>query len=117
MTISAVILEILVKYRSVQNWLTSNPTSGDLLQEAAHPIFSNTAGAAERISEDLAMAFLEDDRPKLKRMHEIGQDVTLLSVGDLDERIALLKAEIMRLEAAIDDRRRSRSIADSVFKT
>jgi uncharacterized small protein (DUF1192 family) len=63
------------------------------------------------------MAFLEDDRPKLKRMHEIGQDVTLLSVGDLDERIALLKAEIMRLEAAIDDRRRSRSIADSVFKT
>ena len=32
----------------------------------------------------------EDDRPKKKIAHEIGQDLTLLSVKELDERVALL---------------------------
>ena len=41
----------------------------------------------------------EDDRPKKKIVHEIGQDLSLLSVGELSERIALLKEEIARLEA------------------
>jgi uncharacterized small protein (DUF1192 family) len=38
------------------------------------------------------MALFDDDRPKPKRAHEIGQDLSLLSVGDLDERIGVLKA-------------------------
>ena len=33
----------------------------------------------------------DDDRPKKKITHEIGQDLTLLSVGELAERVALLK--------------------------
>ena len=41
----------------------------------------------------------DDDRPKKKITHEIGQELTLLSVGELTERIALLKEEIARLEA------------------
>ena len=41
----------------------------------------------------------DEDRPKKKLVHEIGQDLTLLSVGELNERIALLKEEIARLEA------------------
>ena len=40
----------------------------------------------------------EDDRPKKKLGHEIGQDLALLSVEELSERIALLKEEIARLE-------------------
>ena len=44
-------------------------------------------------------AFDDEDRPKKKLVHEIGQDLTLLSVGELTERIALLKEEIARLEA------------------
>ena len=32
----------------------------------------------------------EDDRPKKKISHEIGQDLSLLSVEELNERIALL---------------------------
>ena len=32
----------------------------------------------------------EDDRPKKKIVHEIGQDLTLLSVTELNERIALM---------------------------
>ena len=43
----------------------------------------------------------DDDRPKKKIVHEIGQDLTLLSVRELQERIALLKEEIGRLEADI----------------
>ncbi len=43
----------------------------------------------------------DDDRPKKKIIHEIGQDLALLSVKELQERIALLKEEIARLEASI----------------
>ena len=41
----------------------------------------------------------EDDLPKKKIIHEIGQDLALLSVGELAERIGLLEDEIARLEA------------------
>ena len=58
----------------------------------------------------------EDDRPKKKIMHEIGQDLALLSVKELQERIALLKEEIARLEANIASKQASRSVADQFFK-
>jgi uncharacterized small protein (DUF1192 family) len=58
----------------------------------------------------------EDDRPKKKLVHEIGQDLTLLSVGELNERIALLKEEIARLEADIKQKQASKSAADLFFK-
>jgi uncharacterized small protein (DUF1192 family) len=57
-----------------------------------------------------------DNLPKPKRSHEIGQDLSLLSVGELNERIALLKEEIGRLEAERDRKQASKSAADSVFK-
>jgi uncharacterized small protein (DUF1192 family) len=58
----------------------------------------------------------EDDRPKKKITHEIGQDLALLSVNELNERIALLKDEIARLEASIASKQASRSAADTFFK-
>ena len=58
----------------------------------------------------------EDDRPKKKIAHEIGQDLALLSVEELTERIQLLKDEIARLEANMASKRASRSTADSFFK-
>ena len=58
----------------------------------------------------------EDDRPKKKIVHEIGQDLALLSVKELQERIALLKEEIARLEANIATKQASRSVADQFFK-
>lgn len=58
----------------------------------------------------------EDDRPKKKVAHEIGQDLTLLSVGELGARIQLLKEEIARLEANIAMKSASRSAADQFFK-
>ena len=58
----------------------------------------------------------DDDRPKKKIVHEIGQDLALLSVNELRERIALLKNEIARLEASIASKQSSRSVADTFFK-
>jgi uncharacterized small protein (DUF1192 family) len=61
-------------------------------------------------------AFEDDDRPKKKVTHEIGQDLALLSVEELGARIALMRDEIARLEADIAKKKMSRSAADDVFK-
>jgi uncharacterized small protein (DUF1192 family) len=58
----------------------------------------------------------EDDRPKKKIVHEMGQDLALLSVKELAERIALLKEEIGRLDAEIARKQASRNVADKFFK-
>jgi uncharacterized small protein (DUF1192 family) len=58
----------------------------------------------------------DDDRPKKKISHEIGQELALLSVKELQERIALLKEEIARLEAAVARKEASRNVADTFFK-
>ncbi len=61
-------------------------------------------------------AFDDDDRPKKKLQHEIGQELTLISVAELNERIALLREEIARLEADIAKKQLSRASADQFFK-
>ena len=58
----------------------------------------------------------DDDRPKKKIAHEIGQDLTLLSVEELAARVQLLHDEIARLEADMTSKRASRSAADQFFK-
>jgi uncharacterized small protein (DUF1192 family) len=58
----------------------------------------------------------DDDRPKKKIVHEIGQDLAVLSVKELEERIALLKEEIARLESSIAGKQASRTVADQFFK-
>ena len=58
----------------------------------------------------------EDDRPKKKIIHEIGQELALLSVAELNERVTLLKEEIARLEANMAGKRASKSAADQFFK-
>jgi uncharacterized small protein (DUF1192 family) len=61
-------------------------------------------------------AFDDEDAPKKKLSHEIGQDLTLLSAGELADRIALLKGEIARLEADIAKKQAVKSAADMFFK-
>ena len=58
----------------------------------------------------------EDDKPKKKVTHEIGQDLTLLSIEELGARVQLLHDEIKRLEADMAQKRASRSAADQFFK-
>jgi len=63
------------------------------------------------------MAIEDDDKPRKKITHEIGQDLSLLSVEELTERIALLSAEIERLQQATTKKRASKDAADSFFKS
>jgi uncharacterized small protein (DUF1192 family) len=58
----------------------------------------------------------EDDKPKKKIRHEIGQDLSLLSVEELAARVQLMHDEISRLEADMANKRASRSAADQFFK-
>lgn len=62
---------------------------------------------------------MDDDlkpRPK-PPVHAIGQDLATLSVHELEERIAILRDEIVRLEAAAAAKAASKRAADSFFKT
>ena len=61
-------------------------------------------------------AFDDDDRPKKKIAHEIGQELGLLSVEELTARIALMRDEIARLEADIAQKQAKRVAADQFFK-
>ena len=63
------------------------------------------------------MAIDDDDKPKKKTSHEIGQDLTLLSVEELAERIALLNGEIQRLQSSMQLKRATRDAADRFFKS
>jgi uncharacterized small protein (DUF1192 family) len=63
------------------------------------------------------MAIEDDDKPRKKVTHEIGQDLSLLSVEELTERVALLASEIDRLQAAATKKRASKEAADNFFKS
>ena len=58
----------------------------------------------------------DDEKPKKKIVHEIGQELTVLSVEELAERVQLLHDEISRLEADMTKKRATRSAADQFFK-
>ncbi len=55
-------------------------------------------------------------KPKAPPVHAIGQTLDDLSAPELAERIGLLKAEIERLERAIEARQATRSAAEAAFK-
>lgn len=58
-----------------------------------------------------------DDEPvKKSKGHEVGMPIDTLSVDELNDRIALLREEIVRLEAAVVARRQTKDTADSIFK-
>jgi uncharacterized small protein (DUF1192 family) len=58
----------------------------------------------------------DDDLPvKRKATHEIGQELSHLSIEEIAERIGALKDEIARLEAALARKQASRSSADRFF--
>jgi uncharacterized small protein (DUF1192 family) len=63
------------------------------------------------------MAASEDeDAPRKKLRHEIGEDLSSLSLDELAERIVLLRDEIARIETAIAAKKASADVAASFFK-
>ncbi|TPK89022.1 DUF1192 domain-containing protein [Mesorhizobium sp. B2-4-12] len=62
------------------------------------------------------MAIFDDEPRKKARPHEIGQDLALLSAGELSERIGILRDEIARLEAELKAKDSTKSAAEALFR-
>jgi uncharacterized small protein (DUF1192 family) len=69
------------------------------------------------------MGRLDDEDPfgtvrrKAPTVHDIGEPLDAMSVNELDERIELLRKEIVRLEEARAVREATRKAADAFFKS
>lgn len=60
---------------------------------------------------------MDDDAPRKKpSAHEVGMVIDAMSVEELQQRVDLLEGEIVRLKAAIEVRRKTRSAAESFFR-
>ena len=62
------------------------------------------------------MSTSDDDRPIRRPAPSAGDDLSLLSIEEIEARIALFRAEIERLEAELERKRRSLAAADAVFR-
>ena len=62
------------------------------------------------------MAMFDEEPRKPASAHVVGQDISLLSVDELSERIQLLKAEVERLEAERGKRGQTKSAAEALFR-
>ena len=62
------------------------------------------------------MALFDEEPRKRAPVHEIGQDLSLLSVAELAERIEQLKAEIARLEADMQAKDKTKGAAEALFR-
>jgi uncharacterized small protein (DUF1192 family) len=63
------------------------------------------------------MPLFDGEPPKKKLAHELGEDLSKLSLDELAARVELLRAEIARLEAAAETKKASAKVAASFFKT
>ncbi len=58
-----------------------------------------------------------EDLPQKKPLGmTVGESLDLLSVSELEQRVQALEAEIVRVKAAIDAKRASKSAADAFFR-
>lgn len=60
--------------------------------------------------------FLEEKPPVRPAAHAVGEDLSALSVSELEERIEILDREIERLKEAIARKEASRMAASAFFK-
>ncbi|MDI7860556.1 DUF1192 domain-containing protein [Rhizobiaceae bacterium n13] len=63
------------------------------------------------------MSHFDDDRPKKPTAHDVGSDLSMMSVEELNDRIALLQGEIARLEAEILKKSAGRKAAEDLFRS
>jgi uncharacterized small protein (DUF1192 family) len=60
---------------------------------------------------------LDDIRPVKKPEITIGEDLSLLSVAELEDRIQALESEIARIREALASKQSSKAAADSFFRS
>ena len=58
----------------------------------------------------------DDLKPKPAKGISVGEDLSTLSVAELEARIAALSGEIERVQREIDAKRAHEAAADSIFK-
>ncbi len=61
--------------------------------------------------------FGEDEKPAPKPVHQVGQDLSTLSLDELGERIELLREEIRRIERMIEAKTHTRAAAEQLFRS
>jgi uncharacterized small protein (DUF1192 family) len=54
--------------------------------------------------------------PPKKKTHELGQDLSKLSVAELQALIDALKGEVVRVDKVLSDKQSSLSAAEAAFK-
>ncbi|MBB6011035.1 uncharacterized small protein (DUF1192 family) [Aquamicrobium lusatiense] len=62
------------------------------------------------------MAIFHDEPARKNTPHEIGQDLSRLSIDDLRARIDMLRGEITRVETELHSRGSTRSAAEALFR-
>ncbi|QDZ00026.1 DUF1192 family protein [Nitratireductor mangrovi] len=62
------------------------------------------------------MSFPDEESRAKTVPHEIGQDLSLLSVDELAQRIGVLRAEIDRLEADMKEKGSTKAAAEALFR-
>jgi uncharacterized small protein (DUF1192 family) len=58
----------------------------------------------------------DEVRPKPAKEITIGENLATLSIAELESRIGALEAEIVRVKAEIDTKRRHEAAAAAIFK-
>jgi uncharacterized small protein (DUF1192 family) len=59
---------------------------------------------------------MDEDAAKKAPEIKLGEDISTLSVHELEKRVVALEAEIARCKSAIDARHQTRSAAENFFK-
>jgi len=59
----------------------------------------------------------DDDRPVRRAGFALGEDLTELSIEELESRIDVLETEISRFRQSIEDKKQSKQAADSFFRS
>ncbi|MBL0405157.1 DUF1192 domain-containing protein [Microvirga aerilata] len=64
----------------------------------------------------MALDPFADEPRKIMSAHEIGQDLSMLSIAEIDERVEMLEREIARLREARAKKESSLAAASAFFK-
>ncbi|WP_157020351.1 DUF1192 domain-containing protein [Mesorhizobium xinjiangense] len=62
------------------------------------------------------MTILDEEPNKRPTVHQVGQDLGLLSVEELRERVAMLRQEIARLEVELEAKGSTKAAAEALFR-
>ncbi|MYZ48122.1 DUF1192 domain-containing protein [Propylenella binzhouense] len=61
------------------------------------------------------MGIFDEDSPPRRAAPSVGEDLSLLSIDEIEARIQLFRHEIERLQQAVAAKKKSRDAAHSVF--